>query len=125
MPTTCSGSTRYDGGAVVLHALRREIGDDAFFTLLQRWVAENAGTSRTTADFIALADEVAGRDLTAFFDDWLFASLAAGDVPRLTRRQCPVRAPNTRRHAAARQPASRERPGLGGVGARRRRCARR
>ena len=66
------GFERYEGGAVVLHALRREIGDDAFFTLLQRWVAENAGTSRTTADFIALAEEVAGRDLTAFFDDWLY-----------------------------------------------------
>ena len=50
------GFERYDGGAVVLHALRREIGDDAFFTLLQRWVADNDGTSRTTEDFIALAE---------------------------------------------------------------------
>ena len=47
----------------MLHALRGELGDDAFFTLLQRWVAENDGTSRTTADFIALAEEVAGRSL--------------------------------------------------------------
>ena len=56
------GFDRYDGGAVVLHALRHEIGDDAFFALLQRWVAENSGTSRTTADFVAFAAEVAGRD---------------------------------------------------------------
>ena len=48
----------------MLHALRGELGDDAFFTLLQRWVAENNGTSRTTADFIALAEDVAGRALT-------------------------------------------------------------
>ena len=81
-----------------------ELGDAEFFTLLQRWVAQNAGTSRTTADFVALADEVAGRDLTAFFDDWLFASAAAGDVPRLT----PVSARSGRRAAAATpQPASR------------------
>ena len=39
--------------------------------LLQRWVADNDGTSRTTEDFIALATEVAGRDLSAFFATWL------------------------------------------------------
>ena len=65
----------------MLHALRKELGDADFFTLLQRWVAEYAGTSRTTADFIALADEVAGRDLTAFFDDWLFASSLPATFP--------------------------------------------
>ena len=29
----------YDGGAVILHALRKTIGDDLFFTLLRRWVS--------------------------------------------------------------------------------------
>ena len=58
---------------MVLHALRATIGDDAFFELLRRWAAENAGTSRSTEDFIALASDVAGTDLTSFFDDWLFA----------------------------------------------------
>ena len=71
------GFERYDGGAVVVHALRQELGDEAFFRLLQEWVARNNGTSRTTEDFIALANEVAGRDLTSFFDTWLFAE----DVP--------------------------------------------
>jgi len=71
------GYERYDGGAVVLHALRLEMGDDAFFTLLQRWVADNNGTSRRTEDFVALASEVVGRDLTTFFDAWLFAE----DIP--------------------------------------------
>jgi aminopeptidase N len=71
------GFERYDGGAVVLHALRREIGDDRFFPLLARWVAEHDGTSRTTDDFIALAEVVADRSLTTFFDEWLFAT----DIP--------------------------------------------
>ena len=75
------GFERYDGGAVVLHALRLEIGDEAFFTLLQRWVAENDGTSKRTADFTALAAEVAGHDLTAFFDTWLFAEDVPDDYP--------------------------------------------
>jgi aminopeptidase N len=73
---------RYEGGAVVLQALRGEIGDDAFFTLLRRWVAENTGTSRTTADFVALADDVAGRDMTAFFADWLYADSLPAAFPR-------------------------------------------
>ncbi len=75
------GFERYDGGAVVLHALRREMGDDAFFTLLQRWVAENEGTSRTTEDFTALAAEVAGRDLDGFFATWLHAASLPSAYP--------------------------------------------
>jgi aminopeptidase N len=75
------GFERYEGGAVVLHALRREIGDDAFFILLRRWVADNTGTSRTTADFTALASQVAGRDLTAFFGAWLYAAAVPGVFP--------------------------------------------
>jgi len=67
------GFNSYDGGAVVVHALRSEIGDDAFFELLTTWVADNVGTSRSTDDFIELASEVAGADLSGFFDDWLFA----------------------------------------------------
>ena len=63
----------YDGGAVILHALRKTIGDDLFFAVLQRWVTENNGSSRTTADFIELANRVSDQDLTEFFSTWLFA----------------------------------------------------
>jgi aminopeptidase N len=75
------GYERYDGGAVVLHALRRELGDATFFELLQRWVADNDGTSRTTEDFIALAEEVADRQLDDFFDEWLFADAVPPEYP--------------------------------------------
>jgi aminopeptidase N len=64
----------YDGGAVVLHALRRTIGDDQFFTLLRTWVQSNLGQVRTTPDFVGLAEKVAGRDLTTFFATWLDAT---------------------------------------------------
>lgn len=63
----------YEGGATVLHALRRTIGDAAFFEVLRRWAADNVGTSRSTDDFIALAEEVSGSDLTELFDTWLYA----------------------------------------------------
>ena len=67
------GFNSYDGGAIVLHALRKTIGDDPFFRVLRRWVADNNGASRTTEDFVALASKVAGQDLTEFFATWLYA----------------------------------------------------
>ena len=71
----------YQGGALVLHALRRTIGDDKFFSVLQRWVSENNGTSRSTDDFILLATDVGGVDLTALFDDWLYADILPAAFP--------------------------------------------
>jgi aminopeptidase N len=66
--------TSYDGGAAVIHALRSTIGDDAFFELLGRWVADYSGTSQTSEAFVDLAEEIHGEDLTEFFDDWLYAT---------------------------------------------------
>jgi aminopeptidase N len=64
----------YAGGALVLYALREEIGAEAFARLQRAWTQENAGASASTADFIALASRVAGRDLTAFLEAWLFGT---------------------------------------------------
>ena len=75
------GYNSYDGGAVVLHALRLTVGDATFFEILRQWVATNNGTSRTTADFIAFAEGVAGRSLTDFFATWLFADLPPTEYP--------------------------------------------
>lgn len=75
------GFNVYDGGAAVVHVLRLEIGDDAFFTLLRRWAAENAGTSRGTEDLLALAEEVAGRDLDKWAATWLFAEDVPTELP--------------------------------------------
>lgn len=71
----------YDGGAIVLHALRKTIGDDLFFNVLRRWVTDNNGLSRTTDDFVALAGKVAGQDLTEFFDTWLYADKVPTKFP--------------------------------------------
>ena len=75
------GFETYDGGAVIVHALRLELGDELFFPLLQRWLADNAGTSQSTEAFIAHAEEEAGRDLATFFDDWLFATDLPDEFP--------------------------------------------
>lgn len=62
----------YNRGALALHALRVELGDEVFFRLLKEWHARNAGRAVTTREFVSLAEEVSGRDLEAFFNRWLF-----------------------------------------------------
>ena len=64
----------YDGGAVVLQALRKTVGDEVFFATLRHWVQDNLDTSRTSRDFIELASKEAGRDLTDLFDTWLYSA---------------------------------------------------
>lgn len=62
----------YDRGAATLHALRVKIGDEEFFELAQTWVERFGGGTASTADFIALSEEVSGQDLEAFFDAWIY-----------------------------------------------------
>ncbi|MFE5884155.1 M1 family metallopeptidase [Streptomyces hydrogenans] len=62
----------YDGSALVLYALRETIGTGAFERLERRWVAGHRDGTASTADFVALAEQVSGQDLDAFFDGWLY-----------------------------------------------------
>lgn len=71
-PEGLFGRQVYGGGAIVLHALRREVGDEPFFTMLRTWLERFEGESAGTEEFIALASETAGRDLTRFFEVWLY-----------------------------------------------------
>ncbi|MRG60171.1 hypothetical protein GE115_09865 [Agromyces sp. CFH 90414] len=65
------GYQTYTRGAQFWAALRVAIGDDAFFALIEQWQTRYAGTSRTGADLKALAEELSGRDLDAFYADWI------------------------------------------------------
>ncbi|MFE2376546.1 M1 family metallopeptidase [Streptomyces sp. NPDC059398] len=62
----------YDGSALVLYALRQEIGAAAFSAVERGWVSRYRDASATSADFTALASRVAGRDLSGFFRGWLY-----------------------------------------------------
>jgi aminopeptidase N len=62
----------YFWGAVALHALRVEVGDETFFRILQTYASRFQYGVAGTEDFIAVAEEVGGRDLDAFFQLWLF-----------------------------------------------------
>lgn len=63
----------YERGAWVLHALRLEIGDDAFREFLRTYYARFKDDVVSTEEFIATASEVSGRDLTEFLNAWLYA----------------------------------------------------
>ena len=63
----------YQRGGLVFHGLRLELGDDVFFELLKVYVDRFTHDVASTADFIAVAEEVSQRDLSEFFDGWLFS----------------------------------------------------
>ncbi len=64
-------SSTYFRGALTLHALRLEVGDETFFKILREFYTRYAGKSASTDNFVAVVQEVSGRDLTVFFTRWL------------------------------------------------------
>jgi aminopeptidase N len=67
------GPLVYVRGSLVLHALRAELGDQRFFALLRAWTERHRHADAGTADFVALARELAGKDLAGFFERWIEA----------------------------------------------------
>ena len=65
-------SSVYIRGAMTLEALRIAIGTPQMLTILRRWVGEHSYGNAGTGQFIALAEEVSGRDLRPLFHRWLF-----------------------------------------------------
>jgi aminopeptidase N len=64
----------YDGAALVLYALRQEIGRPAFEQVERLWVTLHKDGTASTADFVRLASHTAGRDLHGFFQGWLYGA---------------------------------------------------
>ena len=64
----------YNKSAMVLHMLRRFIGDEAFFAGLrqfyQTWEFKKAGT----ADFQRVMERASGENLAPFFETWIFGA---------------------------------------------------
>ncbi|WP_430780517.1 M1 family metallopeptidase [Actinoplanes sp. G11-F43] len=70
-PRRLFGEAVYQRGGMTVHALRKEIGDEAFFKLVKGWTAEHRDGNVTTAQFITAANTAAGRSLDGFFEAWL------------------------------------------------------
>ena len=61
----------YYRGAMTVHALRKQVGEDAFWQIVRDWAAEHRGGNGSNEEFVALAERVSGQELDAFFDAWL------------------------------------------------------
>jgi hypothetical protein len=69
--TRIDNAVGYQKTALVFHMLRQELGDTAFFKGVRRIVQEGTGRYVEWADLKRMFSEVAKRDLTEFFTQWV------------------------------------------------------
>jgi aminopeptidase N len=62
----------YQKGGWVLHMLKSELGDDVFWQVVRKYYADFRDSIAGTADFQQVAEEVSGKDLQPFFNQWLY-----------------------------------------------------
>ncbi|MCX7549866.1 M1 family metallopeptidase [Xanthomarina sp. F2636L] len=66
-----SSTTFYKRGAWALHALREEVGDEAFTHAVKNYLKAHPFAIVETTDFISEVEKTSGKDLTQFVDIWL------------------------------------------------------
>lgn len=62
----------YQKAGWILHMLRRKVGDDNFWKILQAYYKKYAGSNANTDDFRKVAEEVSKQNLKQFFKQWLY-----------------------------------------------------
>ncbi len=62
----------YWKGAWVLHMLRGVVGDSTFFNIMRTYATTYKDSSTTVAMYRNVAEQVSGRNLGWFFDEWLY-----------------------------------------------------
>jgi len=69
-----NGRLSYNKGAMVLHMLRKKLGDTMFFQGMKEYLADPslAYSYAKTPDFIAKMEAVSGQNLSEFFNDWIY-----------------------------------------------------
>jgi aminopeptidase N len=71
-PKNLFGPSVYIRGAMALEALRLKIGTQPMLRVLHDWAEAHRYGSGTIEEFIALAEGISQRNLTAFFQRWLY-----------------------------------------------------
>ncbi|MEQ1746087.1 MAG: M1 family metallopeptidase, partial [Saprospiraceae bacterium] len=64
----------YNKGGAILHMLRTQVGDDAFFAALNRYLKRNEYTDVEAHELRLAFEDVTGQDLNWFFNQWFFDS---------------------------------------------------
>lgn len=70
-PNELLNTNSYQKGAFVLHMLRGDIGDDAFFQGIRDYQTQYRNGTATTENFRVVMEKAAGASLVPFFDQWL------------------------------------------------------
>jgi aminopeptidase N len=70
-PADFGRSNMYVCPALMLHQIRKRVGDDAFFALARDWVSEHRNTVQDRASFTAFVNRHTGQNLTALIGAWL------------------------------------------------------
>ncbi|MEU5402825.1 M1 family metallopeptidase [Streptomyces sp. NPDC005963] len=71
-PARISSSPVYGRGAMVLHKLRQEVGDETFDEILKGWPLEHRHGNASTEDFTSYAEKKAGHALSDLWRIWLY-----------------------------------------------------
>ncbi len=74
-PTAEDRTLVYDKGAYVIHLLREQLGERAFWAGVRRYTRAYFGKSVTTADFQAAMERASGKNLSRFFNKWVYLKL--------------------------------------------------
>lgn len=76
----------YIKGAIVLHILRKIVGDSSFFKILKNYATNSKYkySNVTTEDFITECENVHQQKLDWFFEQWVFAKMDSIDRPTLS-----------------------------------------
>jgi len=67
------GNLSYNKGAYVLHMLRHVVGDTDFFEALDEYRDRFYMGVAVTEDFRDVVEDVSGKDLTVFFQQWIYS----------------------------------------------------
>jgi len=73
-PSREDRSIVYNKGGYFLHLLREEMGEQAFWKGLKEYTRRYWGRSVTTKDFQQSMQTASNKDLTAFFNEWVYLS---------------------------------------------------
>ncbi|GAB4464455.1 MAG: M1 family metallopeptidase [Armatimonadaceae bacterium] len=71
-PDSMFDSHSYPKGSVVLHTLRRQLGDKVFFAGIKRYLDTNRHQPVETPNLIQAMTEESGINLQPFFDQWVY-----------------------------------------------------
>lgn len=77
-PTSEDRALVYQKGALVLHALRERLGEELFWRGLRAYTRDHFSKSVTTADFQRAMERSTGKDLSDFFDEWVYLASKGG-----------------------------------------------